>query len=207
MAESDNIRERDKIAREIEKTSESIRKKHHALKTGKIDDDIAVKTHFGPIIEPLQKIADNSSSIAVKNEPESNADAKIKRLPIKRYKKEDATPRKRKRLKANRLSTPRTSDLSDALLDEPPITSTPSATTRIEQPTIPESHAIESVFETTGNPLETSVRNRLQASEGQEVLREHFGPLGQKYMSALLSGDEKNEIDHVYGAYFDENET
>jgi len=138
-----------------------------------------------------------------------NADAKIRTLSIKRYKKEeeeDATLKKRKRLKANRLSTPRTSDRSDALLDEPLITSIPSATTRIVQPTIRESLAIENVFETTGNPLETSVRNRLQTSEGQEVLREHLGPLGQKYMSALFSSDEKNEIDHVYGVYFDENE-
>ncbi|EFN60755.1 hypothetical protein EAG_00774 [Camponotus floridanus] len=126
MTESDNIREREKIAREIEKTSESIRKKHRALKTGKIDDDIAVKTHFKLIIEPLQKIVDNSSFIAVKNEPESsNADAIIKTLLIKRYKKkekeeeeEDGTPKKRQQLKANRLLTPRTSD-------ESLITSTP----------------------------------------------------------------------------------
>jgi len=174
------------------------------LKTGKIDDDIAVKIHFRPIIEPAQKVVDNSSLIAVKNELESNADAIIKTLPIKRYKKEeeeeeDTIPKKRQRLKANRLSTSHTSD-------EPLITSTPSATTRIVQPTISESLAIENVFETTGNTLKTSVRNMLQTSEGQEVLREHLGPLGQKYMSALFSADEKNEIDHVYGVYFNENE-
>jgi len=116
MAESDNICEREKIAREIEKTSESIRKKHRALKTSKIDNDIAVKTHFRPIIEPLQKIVDYSSSIAVKNEPESNTDVMIKTLLITRDKEkeeeeeEDATPEKRQRLKANRLLTPHTSD-------------------------------------------------------------------------------------------------
>ena len=216
MAESDNIREREKIARKIAKTSESIRKKHRALKTGKIDDDIAVKTHFKPIIEPLQKIVD-SSLIAVKNEPESNADAKIKTLPIKRYEEEeeeeeeeDVTPKKRKRLNANRSSMPRTSDRSkqsDALLDELLITSTPFATTRIVQPMIPEILANENVFETTANSLETSfVRNRLQTSEGQEMLQKHLGPLGQEYMSTLLGGDEKKEIDHVYGVYFDKDE-
>ncbi|KMQ88089.1 hypothetical protein RF55_12485 [Lasius niger] len=89
MAGSDNICEREKIAEKIAKTSESICKKHRALKTGKIDDDIAVKTRFSPIIEPLQKIVDNSSSIVVKNEPESNANAKIKTLPIKRYEEEE----------------------------------------------------------------------------------------------------------------------
>lgn len=62
-----DIKNREKVAKEIAKTSESIRKKHRALKTGKIDEDIAVKTHFGPIIKPLQKIAD--TPIVVKNEP------------------------------------------------------------------------------------------------------------------------------------------
>jgi len=61
MTKNNNIREREKIAREIEKTSESIRKKHRALKTGKIENDIAVKTRFKPIIESLQKIVDSSS--------------------------------------------------------------------------------------------------------------------------------------------------
>jgi len=36
-----DVRAREKIAREIEKTSESIRKKHLALKTGRIEEDMA----------------------------------------------------------------------------------------------------------------------------------------------------------------------
>jgi len=66
MAENKDIREREKIVREIEKTAESIHKKHSSLKTGKIKEDIATKSHFKPIIEPLQKIADNSSVQAIK---------------------------------------------------------------------------------------------------------------------------------------------
>jgi len=69
MGENKDIREREKIVREIEKTAESIRKKHRGLKTGKIDEDIAIKSHFKPIIEPLQKIADNSSMHTIKDEP------------------------------------------------------------------------------------------------------------------------------------------
>ncbi|KYN02831.1 hypothetical protein ALC62_06337 [Cyphomyrmex costatus] len=49
--------EREKIAREIERTSESIRRKHRALKTGKIDEDRALDRRFGPIVEPLRRIA------------------------------------------------------------------------------------------------------------------------------------------------------
>ncbi|XP_072743255.1 uncharacterized protein [Anoplolepis gracilipes] len=133
MAGSDNIREREKMAKEIAKTSESIRKKHRALKTGNIDDDIAVKTHFKPIIEPLQKIVDNS--FAVKNKSESSA-----KIKIKRYKEDEKEEAK----------------------DE-----------------------------------------ELQTPEVQETLREYFGPLGQKYLGALFSGDKNHEIDHVYGVYFD----
>ena len=38
--------EREKIAKEIEKTSESIRKKHRALKTSRIEEDIVLDRHF-----------------------------------------------------------------------------------------------------------------------------------------------------------------
>jgi len=54
-----NVREREKIAREIEKMSESICKKHRALKTDRIEEDIALYRHFKPIIKPLQQIVDN----------------------------------------------------------------------------------------------------------------------------------------------------
>jgi len=43
--------EREKIAKKIEKTSESI-KKHRALKTDRIED-IALDRYFKPIIKPL----------------------------------------------------------------------------------------------------------------------------------------------------------
>ncbi|KYN40039.1 hypothetical protein ALC56_05566, partial [Trachymyrmex septentrionalis] len=47
---------REKIVKEIEKTSESIRKKHRALKTGRIEKDIVLDRHFKPIIKPLLQI-------------------------------------------------------------------------------------------------------------------------------------------------------
>jgi len=73
---NNNIREREKIVREIEKTAKSIFKKHRTLKTGKIEDDIATKNHFKPIMESLQKIVDNSSMRAIKDEPRDNDDVK-----------------------------------------------------------------------------------------------------------------------------------
>jgi len=46
MADNKDIREREKIVKEIKKTTESIRKKHRVLKTGKIEEDIAIRESF-----------------------------------------------------------------------------------------------------------------------------------------------------------------
>ena len=56
----DNMSKREQLAKEIEKTSESIRKKHRALKAGKIEEDIAMERRFKPIVEPLKQIAEHS---------------------------------------------------------------------------------------------------------------------------------------------------
>ena len=48
-----DVHKRKQIVREIEK-SESIRKKHRALKTGKIEENIALDRHFKPLIKPLR---------------------------------------------------------------------------------------------------------------------------------------------------------
>jgi len=76
MDENKDIRKREKVVREIEKTVESIRKKHRVLKIGKIEEDISTKSNFILIIEPLQKIVDNSSMRAIK-EPHA--------MTLKRY--------------------------------------------------------------------------------------------------------------------------
>jgi len=153
MANNKNIREREKVVREIEKTAESIRKEHRALKTGKIEEDIATKSHFKPIIELLQKIVDNSSTRAIKDEPRDD----IKTLSIQK-REEDVKSSKRKR---SNTSLDRKSKRLDASgQDVSPITSTPSATT--VQPTMSESLANEDVFETTDDSLAESVQNQLQ---------------------------------------------
>ncbi|XP_070158801.1 uncharacterized protein [Polyergus mexicanus] len=211
---NEDIREREKIARAIVKTSESIRKKHRALKTGKIEEDIVLDRRFRPLIEPLQKIVDNSSSIAVKNEPASNTDAGIEALSIPKREKDDdddddddVTPQKRKRsnVRSDRSPTPHKSKRLDAPLDVPLITYTPSASMRTIQPTMPELFRSQDVFETTDDSLITSVRNQLQTPEGQETLRDQLGPLGQRYIWPILSGDQESGIDNVYGVYLDKN--
>jgi len=49
-----DVCEHKKIAREIEKTNELIRKKHRTLKIGRIKEDMALDKHFKPIIKPLR---------------------------------------------------------------------------------------------------------------------------------------------------------
>jgi len=162
MADNKDIREGEKVVREIGKTAESIDdKKHRALK---IEEDIAIKSHFKPIIEPLQMIVDNSSMRAIKDEPRDDDD--VKTLSIQK-REEDVKSNKRKR---SNTSLDRKSKRLDASgQDASPITSTPSATT--VQPTMSKSLANEDVFETTGDSLAESVQNQLQ-TEGQKTLRE-----------------------------------
>jgi hypothetical protein len=52
----DNNKDREKIAKQIAETSDTIRKKYRALKTGKMEEDIALERHFRPIIESLKQI-------------------------------------------------------------------------------------------------------------------------------------------------------
>ncbi|KYM97801.1 hypothetical protein ALC62_11507, partial [Cyphomyrmex costatus] len=88
-----------KIARDIERTSESIRRKHRALKTGRIDEDRALDRRFGSIVEPLRRIA---GPVATKSRA--------------------ATPkRKREEEEEDFFVTPRT-----RFFDRTPITSTPA---------------------------------------------------------------------------------
>ncbi|KAL6268070.1 hypothetical protein P5V15_001157 [Pogonomyrmex californicus] len=66
----DNIEDREKISKQIAKTSDLIRKKYRTLKTGKIDEDIALERHFKPIVEPLKQIVENiEESQPVKKKP------------------------------------------------------------------------------------------------------------------------------------------
>ena len=67
----------------------------------------------------------------------------------------------------------------------------------------------EEIFKTDDDPssLETSVRQVLNTPQGRQRLQSQLGPLGQIYVNTLLTGDSRNEIDLVYGVYFDENGT
>ncbi|KYN29331.1 hypothetical protein ALC57_01224 [Trachymyrmex cornetzi] len=94
-----DVREREKIVREIEKTSESIRKKHRALKTGRIEEGIALDRHFKPVIEPLRLFADNPGERATKRELRDEDAASAP----KRERKEEEQRREKKRARRSNL--------------------------------------------------------------------------------------------------------
>ncbi|KAL6266172.1 hypothetical protein P5V15_003032 [Pogonomyrmex californicus] len=55
----------------------------------------------------------------------------------------------------------------------------------------------------TRSPLIATVNPATRNASEESISNAQWGPLGRKYMGALLSGDRQSEIDHVYGVYFD----
>ncbi|KAL6255516.1 hypothetical protein P5V15_013853 [Pogonomyrmex californicus] len=154
-----------------------------------MEEDIALERQFKPIVKPLIQIVENTGGEEPNYKMESNVTRETKR---KRSQNLDdslitSTPRKR----------------SNALSDVSVMTSVPINVTHHATPYEQPSNnilPIEDVFETTNESLVMSVRRQLQTSEGLETLQNHFGPLGQKYMGAVLTGNK--DIDNVYGVYF-----
>ncbi|KYN18562.1 hypothetical protein ALC57_09127, partial [Trachymyrmex cornetzi] len=114
-----------KNSREIEKTSESIRKKHRALKSGRIEEDMALNKHFNPLIEPLQLFVDNPGKRATKRESfDEDAVSALKRVKKKEEEKVEEKEGEKASETFKRFATQRKFD--DRSHDRvQPITSTP----------------------------------------------------------------------------------
>ncbi|EZA50688.1 hypothetical protein X777_11120 [Ooceraea biroi] len=169
-----------------------------------IDYDIAARRHLGPIIEPLQKIVDNSSTRAIKDvavevspKREPDVELAVPRAP-KREKKNMIRRMIKRRLVNDSNSKQSRIESSDAP-DSPMITSTPCTTIGAVQPPMDLPTEDENVFETTNDSFATSVQREVQTPEDQEALRAQLGPLSQKYVEAVIRGDK--DIDNVYGVY------
>jgi hypothetical protein len=200
-----SIEDREKIAKEIAKTSSSIRKKVRALKTGRIEEDIALERHFRPVIEPLKQIAKNAGD-ATSDSVLINADVE------KKY--EDTThmtKRKRSNPSSNDSFTASTPLRPKWLrlfssTNIPVGASTPKNTSHKAQsiniPNIGIDVPSTLTFEPSSDSFVTSVRRELQTSKGHETLRSHLGPLGQRYFGAILGSDKDKTMDYVYGVHF-----
>ncbi|KYM97254.1 hypothetical protein ALC62_12068 [Cyphomyrmex costatus] len=167
--------EREKIAREIERTSESIRRKHRALKTGRIDEDRALDRRFGPIVEPLRRIA---GPVVRATKTESYAATPKRKREEEEEEEEDF------------FVTPRT-----RFFDRTPITSTPHAPT---QPS-------ESIDSETTTYATLAIPDQNHSSENREKSRINMGPLSLRYVEPVLRGLNDSGMDRVYGAYLDKD--
>ncbi|EGI58068.1 hypothetical protein G5I_13859 [Acromyrmex echinatior] len=83
-----DVREREKIAKEIEKTSESIYKKHRALKNDRIEEDMALDRHFKPIIKRRQ-IVDSLAMRAIKRQSRDDDAASVTKRERKKKEEEE----------------------------------------------------------------------------------------------------------------------
>ncbi|EFN86951.1 hypothetical protein EAI_14030 [Harpegnathos saltator] len=200
------IEDCEKVAKKIAKTNESIRKKYRALKTGRMVENAALERHFKPVIEPLKQIAGSStnveSNVDVKTEtPLLNTSVEAKSVILKPEKK----IRRKVKLSPVALTPPKRK-----LLKDPPIVPTSTGSLQYEQlreishePSPIDNLSIddddENFSETPDEPVASSVRRQLRTYKGQQTLHDHFGPLGQKYMGAVLSSGKNNTIDYVYG--------
>jgi hypothetical protein len=175
----DTIEERKKLVKEIACTSKSIRKKHRALKTSRMEEEAELEKQFKPIVEPLKQIAEN---IGV-DEPH---------VTVVTPSLINESKNKRKRWSSEKNISKRINTSSASPIQ----TSTPLQPRELTFE-LSKNLLTENVFEMsrTKPSLVTSVRQTMQTSNGQEALYSLLGPLGQKYIATLLSGDKENKID------------
>ena len=65
--------------------------------------------------------------------------------------------------------------------------------------------AVEDVYKTLNESLETLIKQSLQTWQIREELHNHLGAFRQIYVNMLLGGDREKAIDYIYGVYFSEN--
>jgi len=90
MDNSKELKDCERIAKQIAKTSDSIRKKYHVSKT-KIKEDITLEKHFKPIVVSLKQIVENTDeeSQPIKKEANVAKDRNIKKRKPEENEKDD----------------------------------------------------------------------------------------------------------------------
>ena len=190
----------ERIARQIALTSESIRKKNRALKTGQMEEEVTLEKRLKPLVEPLKKIAENTQSIGENSSSSMTLGntlfKKERKAEESEYGDDDVnefeTPQPRKSV-PKRFKIPSTT--SELSLTSPRISSAP-----------PEARGRsffedEETYEHT--PIVSPMQLVLQQSpESREKLLNQYGKLGRKYVGNLLKSDKN--VDIVYGVYYDD---
>ncbi|XP_011052608.1 PREDICTED: uncharacterized protein LOC105145010 [Acromyrmex echinatior] len=140
-----NVREREKIAREIEKTSESIRKKHRALKTGRIEEGIALD--ILNLLSSRCNFSSTAPACALQKESRATTASKRERKEEEEQEKEGEEANE---MFERSTTLHKSNDRSHDHVQ--PITFTPRAKI------IPMIELLENVFGTTKNSLSTKFK-------------------------------------------------
>jgi len=89
MDNSKELKDCERIVKQIAKTNDSIHKKYHVLKISKIEEDIALEEHFKPIVEQI--IENNADKVPqpIKKEANVAKDRNIKKRKPEENEKDD----------------------------------------------------------------------------------------------------------------------
>ena len=202
--DTEEIEQRERIAKEIARTSEAIRKKRRTLKTGRDEQEVRLRKRLKPIVEPLQKIAENIEPVREKRT------RKKQEITPEKISKDDSIgensfARESPNLGKERKRWSSLQDSVDSTL-KPEMFSTPleSAEDREKFATAQKLTFDESPsFETTRVQGEKYTMFDQISPLGKAAYRK-MGPLGREYIGELLTAGAKSNIDNVYGVYFDD---
>jgi len=183
MDDRKELKNRERIVKQ--KTSDLICKKYRDLKTGKLEEDIALERHFKPIIEPLKQIVENTVGDKPVKEPIKNEKF------FSDEKKEYMEPKlKRKRSNASFENS------STSIKSMKIVLYTSNETPKILKSRKSYEPFVEDVYEIADESLEKSVRQFLQMRQSHETLHSQLGSLRRRYVSTFLGDDRRNEINH-----------
>lgn len=170
-----DIDEREPVAREIARTRDAIRKKHRALKTGRIEDERALEWQFKPLVEPLHELVERIDATPTER---GGYVAGVKRKLFEDVETRPTPLKPKKRRQSRPALAPLPIPLRFA-----------------------DDDAVSTPEPSSASPGVVVVERLSRPSEERETLLQQLGPLGRKYMSVLLNGNRAKLADTTFGVY------
>ena len=205
------IEQREKIAKEIARTSESIRKKHRTLKTGRDEHEVQLKKQLKPIVEPLQQIIENTEPVRKKqNRKKHRGDEQELQITPEKISDDDSIGEisfEQKLLNA-RKERKRWSSLQHST---EPMEKREKFGTPLESkdmfiastPLEPQKLTYDEFFDAP-DVQESSYTMLDQIGQRGKELYSQMGPLGREYIGELVTAGARSNIDNVYGVHFND---
>lgn len=200
-----------KIIKQIAKTSDIIRRKHQALKRGKMDSQYALEERLEPIVAPLRQLVKSSPNVHEeldKYKQENNKHEEYTNDEDVNDKDEDITAvshyvsrgKKRRATDPVYASTPRSASIARRYATAK---RSRQLFNTIDEDASPSTSQEKSVEVTPTNSFEMSIREAMEDETAPAVAEalENLGPLSRRYVKLLIT-DKNNEMDTVFGVHF-----